>query len=63
MLNLFLLEKTDKSTTITLLKNNDSQTEYRNLGLKSLKPYLDKKAFKKEDQLTNVVTSGRSSSS
>lgn len=38
MLNLFLLEKTDKST-ITLLENNDSQTEYKNLGLKSLKPY------------------------
>lgn len=49
MLNLFLLEKKDKSTTITLLENNDSQTEYKNLGLKSLKPYLDKKAFKKED--------------
>ena len=48
MLNLFLLEKTDKST-ITLLENNDSQTEYKNLGPKSLKPYLDKKAFKKED--------------
>lgn len=62
MLNLFLLEKTDKST-ITLLENNDSQTEYKNLGPKSLKPYLDKKVFKKEDQLTNVVTSGRSSSS